>query len=185
MPLLFRPKAELLTFQENLQRKNETRIRAHQRRFLFISLDLNKRSNNREIQSNRKKVVQERRGSVKNEIHLSQRSTLFQTSKTAFYYGKVTKLPRSKPPEVSKQIPTLTCMLGVTLQVLRVLEMMVHGCRGPSLVMRFRCLLLRAVRPEVERFLPQGLRQPTHDSGLSAKALTTLHIVLYDGAWLL
>lgn len=172
-------------FQETLQRKTETRVHAHQRRFLLTSLDLNKRSNSREIQYNKKKMLQERRGSVKNEIHLSQRSTLFQALKTAFRYGKVTKLPRWKSPEVSKQIPTLTCMLGVALQVLRILEMMVHGCGGPSLVMRFRCLLLRAVRPEVERFLPQGLRQPTHDSGLSAKALASLHIVLDNRAGLL
>lgn len=47
-------------------------------------------------------MVQEKRGSVNHEIHLSQRSSLFQTLKTAFRYGKVTKLPRSKAPEISK-----------------------------------------------------------------------------------
>lgn len=55
MPFLFQTRAGLLMFQETLQRKTETRVHAHQRRFLLTSLDLNKRSNSREIQYNKKK----------------------------------------------------------------------------------------------------------------------------------
>lgn len=102
MPFFFQPRARLLMFRENLQRETETRVHAHQRRFLLTSLDFNKRSNSREIQYNKKKMVQEKRGRVNNEIHLSQRSTMFRTLKIAFRYGKVTKLPRSKAPEISK-----------------------------------------------------------------------------------
>lgn len=88
MPFFFQPRARLLMFRENLQRETETRVHAHQRRFLLTSLDFNKRSNSREIQYNKKKWFK------RNEEELTTKSIslrdlpCFERSKSRFVTEK-------------------------------------------------------------------------------------------------